>query len=212
MGLSAAAAFGAAVGESYQNVIAEKGKPLGLTEAGPTRILTYPDAIIKLDGDTVVSIRPNDKAHTIMITPTAPAPPPVRRAPVQIPLDGPAIWETDFGVAMDQARDRQCHVLMLFEGSDWEPWSKKMDAEVYSRPEFARYSRQKFVLLKVDYAQHTFQTDAIKTQNAELLDRYKVDGYPYVIVADPKGKILMKLVGYQEGGPAHFITLLQPYE
>jgi hypothetical protein len=212
LGLSAAGAFGAAVGESYANVIAEKGKPVGVSEAGPTRILTYPDAIIRFDGDTVVSVRPNDKAHTIMVTPAATAPAAAKRAPVQLPLDGPAIWETDFGAAMDQARDRQCHVLMLFAGSDWEPWSKKMDAEVYSQPEFARYSRQKFVLLKIDYPQHTFQPDALKTQNAELLDRYKVDGYPYMIVVDAKGKILTKLVGYQEGGPAHFITLMQPYE
>lgn len=212
LGLTAAAAFGAAVGESYQDVIAEKGKPIGESQAGPTRILTYPDAIIRLNSEVVVSIRPNDKAHTIVVTPAVPAPPVARRAPVQLPVDGPAIWETDFGTAMDEARDRQCHVLMLFSGSDWEPWSKKMDAEVYSQPEFARYSRQKFVLLKIDYPQHTFQPDALKTQNAALLDRYKVDGYPYVIVVDDKGKILTKLVGYQEGGPAHFIALMQPYE
>jgi thioredoxin-related protein len=211
LGFSAASAFASGVGESYEQLVAEKGKPIGVSEAGSLRILTYPDAIIRMNGDAVVSIRPNDKASTITVTPVAPQPV-VKREPVKVSLDGPALWETDLSAAMDQARDRQCHILMLYTGSDWDPWSKKMDAEVYSQPEFARYSRQKFVLLKIDYPQHAFQSDALKTQNAELLDRYKIDGYPYVVVVDAKGKILTKLEGYQEGGPAHFITLMQPFE
>jgi thiol-disulfide isomerase/thioredoxin len=208
--MSAASAFAAAVGDSYTQVITEKGKPLGVTEAGPVMILTYPDAIIKLKDAAVVSIRPPDKAHVITISPVMTTT--VKRERVQLPEDGPAVWETDFGAAMDQARDRQCHILILYTGSDWCPWCKKMDAEVYSQPEFARYSREKFVLLKLDYPQHSFQSDALKTQNAEMLDRYKVDGYPDVVVVDAKGKLLTKLEGYQEGGPSHFIGLMQPFE
>jgi thioredoxin-related protein len=87
-----------------------------------------------------------------------------------------------------------------------------MDAEVYSQPEFAQYSHRKFVLLKLDYLRHTPQSDAAKAQNAELLERFNVRGFPEVIIADMKGNALGRIEGYQSGGPDHFIQLMQQYE
>jgi thioredoxin-related protein len=87
-----------------------------------------------------------------------------------------------------------------------------MDAEVYSQPEFARYSHEKFVLLKLDYLRHSTQPDAVRTQNNEMLQRYNVHGFPYVVVADANAKALTRIDGYHEGGPDHFIHMLQGYE
>jgi hypothetical protein len=46
------------VGDSYDSVIAEKGKPRSQMEAGSVRMLTYPDMVVKLADNSVVSIRP----------------------------------------------------------------------------------------------------------------------------------------------------------
>jgi thiol-disulfide isomerase/thioredoxin len=202
-------AFALTVGETYEQVVAEKGAPVGTSSTGSVRILTYRDAIVRLKDDAVVSFRAPDKAPPAANPAYATA---ARPRPAAADLDGPAVWETDFGTAMDQARARKCRVLILFTGSDWCPWCKKMDAEVYSQPEFARYSREKLVLLKLDYPEHTPQPDELKAQNAEMRDRYGVRGFPQAVIVDMSGRIVTRVKGYQQGGPARFIQLIQSQE
>jgi hypothetical protein len=45
------------VGDTYQQVIAEKGSPKSQMEAGAMRILNYPDATIKIRDNVVISIK-----------------------------------------------------------------------------------------------------------------------------------------------------------
>jgi len=203
-----APALALTVGETYDQVVAEKGAPVGISSTGSVRILTYPDVIVRVKGDAVVSFHAPDKAPPAGANP-APA---ARPRPAAADFDGPAVWETDFATAMDQARARRCRVLMLFTGSDWCPWCKKMDAEVYSQPEFARYSHEKLVLLKLDYPEHTPQPDAIRAQNAEMKDRYGVRGFPQAVIVDMGGRILTRIKGYQSGGPSHFVQMIQAQE
>ena len=54
---SVAAALGAKVGDTYDQVVAEKGSPKSQIEAGAMRVLSYPDAVIKLRDNVVVSVR-----------------------------------------------------------------------------------------------------------------------------------------------------------
>ncbi len=203
-------ALAATVGDTYAMVVAEKGPPVGVLDAGSVQILTYPDAVIKVADGVVVSIRPPGKSPPAVARQVADVNPRPPAAPAA--YDGPAVWETDFATAVDQARARKCHVLILYTGSDWCSWCHKMDAEVYSQPEFARYSHDKFVLLKLDYPRHTPQPEDVRNQNADLLRRYSVRGYPAVVLADAKGNALGRIDGYQPGGPGHFIQMLQAYE
>lgn len=45
------------VGDTYEQVLAEKGKPKSQIEAGTIRVLSYPDATIKVKDGVVVSIK-----------------------------------------------------------------------------------------------------------------------------------------------------------
>ena len=54
---SCVAAFGSNVGDTYQQVLKEKGEPKSQMDAGSVRLLTYPDVTIKLEDDVVVSIK-----------------------------------------------------------------------------------------------------------------------------------------------------------
>ena len=193
--LALSPALAVTVGDTLESVVAEKGQPLSTATAGSVRILAYPDAVIRLKDGVVVSVRAPEK------TPAAPVAAP--------PSDGPAAWETDAGAAMDQAKARNCRVLILFTGSDWCPWCKKMDAEVYSRPEFASFSRRELVLLKLDFPRHTAQADALRRQNADLRERYGVNGFPTAVLVDATGRVVTKIEGYRQGGPAHFIEMLR---
>jgi hypothetical protein len=66
---AATTALGSKVGDTYEQVIAEKGNPESQVEAGTLRILNYPDASIKFKDNVVVSISP------IAGTPQEPATP-----------------------------------------------------------------------------------------------------------------------------------------
>lgn len=51
------AAYATNAGDTYEQVIAEKGKPKSQASVGANRILNYPDVTIQLRGNAVVSIK-----------------------------------------------------------------------------------------------------------------------------------------------------------
>jgi len=50
--------FAAKIGDSYDQVLVEKGKPSGQITAGNSRVLTYADVSIRLRDNVVVEIKP----------------------------------------------------------------------------------------------------------------------------------------------------------
>jgi hypothetical protein len=71
--LAAATAWGVGVGDTYQQVLAEKGKPRSSIIAGSLSVLNYPGMTIRLKDGVVVSVKAVEE------TPV-PAPPPPAKA------------------------------------------------------------------------------------------------------------------------------------
>jgi hypothetical protein len=67
--LSAVAALGASVGDTYDQVLAEKGKPRNVIDAGAVRVLTYADVTVKLRDGVVVSVKPTPAQAPVPTTP-----------------------------------------------------------------------------------------------------------------------------------------------
>ncbi|HMD61750.1 MAG TPA: hypothetical protein VKG78_09970 [Opitutaceae bacterium] len=70
--LTAASALASNVGDTYQQVVAERGEPKSQIEAGAVRVLNYPDATIRIRDNAVISI----KAIVAAPQPTPPSPTP----------------------------------------------------------------------------------------------------------------------------------------
>ncbi len=202
-----------AVGETFEQVIAEKGKPASHIEAGAMQILSYPDATIKLRDNVVVSIRAPERGPLASSAPAAPVP---SAAPASAPAAAPAAeappigssWVTDFGSALDQAKSEKKHTLLFFTGSDWCGWCKKLHREILGTNEFAQYAQDKLVLVELDYPHHKAQADELRAQNRLLEGRYNITGFPTVIILDSAGKAVARM-GYQEGGPGPFISQIR---
>lgn len=113
-------------------------------------------------------------------------------------------WLEDFERAQAQAKRLNKPLLVNFTGSDWCTWCVKLDGEVFSTPEFERWAADNVVLLKVDFPQHTPQAAELKRANRALAKRYGVEGFPTILVLDPKGETTAKL-GYVAGGPEAWI-------
>jgi len=207
--LTAALASAARVGETYDQVISEKGKPADHLEAGAMQILTYPDAIIKLKDGVVIAIKAPAAAVAASPNPPPSAPVARPRPAADAPAEdrGPAAWTTDYMAALNQARAENKHVFLFFTGSDWCGWCMKLNREILQTADFNRFAQDKLVLVELDFPKQKPQPPEVRTQNRMLAQRFKIQGYPTVIVLDANGTPVGRL-GYQPGGPQPFVSQL----
>ena len=107
------------------------------------------------------------------------------------------VWLTDFEAAKKQAAKEQKPILMFFTGSDWCGWCKKLHADVLDKDEFQDFARENMILLELDFPNSIPQSDELKKQNKALGEKFKVSGYPtMVLVASDGEKELDRTVGY----------------
>jgi len=205
--LAASPVMAVQAGDTYDSVIAEKGTPLGSITVGQSQILKYKDIEVKLTGSKVASVR------AVVAPPPPPSPTP---SPTRAPSKAPAgeasakntlAWTESYEEALNLAKAQNRQVFMYFTGSDWCGWCKRLNAEVLSTPEFAKYAHDRLVLLKVDFPRQFKQPAELVAQNLALARRYRVDGYPTVVVLSSEGRRLADL-GYEPGGPGAFIGTL----
>jgi protein disulfide-isomerase len=209
----AGTAFPSTVGDTYDQVIAEKGKPASHIEAGALQILTYADATIKLKDNIVVSIRPTERVSQATSAPPVSRPVPSTVSapgPIPEPFDPNAklSWSTDYDGSLDRAKLEHKHVFLFFTGSDWCGWCKKLNREILTTGEFTQYAQDKLILVELDYPRQTPQSYEVKVQNKMLESRYSITGFPTVVVLDYTGKAVARL-GYQSGGPEPFLDKLK---
>ena len=107
------------------------------------------------------------------------------------------VWLTDYEAAKKQAAAEKKPILMFFTGSDWCGWCKKLHADVLDKDEFQDFARENLILLELDFPNSIPQSAELKKQNKELGEKFKVSGYPTVVIVGPDGvKELDRTVGY----------------
>jgi len=119
-----------------------------------------------------------------------------------------ATWLTDYDVAVSQASKEGKLVLIDFTGSDWCGWCMKLKEEVFDTREFAAFAQANLVLLEIDFPRRKAQAEQLRAHNAVLQNKYRVEGFPTVILANPDGQPRARL-GYEPGGPSAFISVLK---
>jgi len=116
-------------------------------------------------------------------------------------------WLTDAKKAQEQAKVEKKLVLLDFTGSDWCGWCIKLQKEVFSKPQFAEYAKKSLVLVEVDFPRRKKLSEEQQKANMALQEKYKIQGYPTIVVLDGDGKKIGEL-GYVEGGPKAFLAEL----
>ena len=117
-------------------------------------------------------------------------------------------WLTDFAAAQKLAKKKNLPILADFAGSDWCGWCVRLDKEVFSTKTFKDYAAKNLVLFLADFPNSKPQSKAVKAQNARLLKKYQVRGFPTVLLLNADGKVLAT-TGYREGGPKKYIQHLK---
>lgn len=104
-------------------------------------------------------------------------------------------WTEDFNAAQKEAVERNMPILAVFTGSDWCGPCMVMKSKVFDTPEFEEYANSRFVPVVLDFPKGKAQVDATKKQNAELSARYRVTGFPTILVLTPSGDVLGGFIG-----------------
>ncbi|MBR3506267.1 MAG: thioredoxin family protein [Lentisphaeria bacterium] len=108
-------------------------------------------------------------------------------------------WLTDLAAAKKQAAEEKKPILMFFTGSDWCGWCQKLHEDVLDKDEFQKFAKDSVILLELDFPNSIPQSDALKKQNKALGEKFKVNGYPtMVLVASDGEKEITRTVGYDK--------------
>lgn len=97
----------------------------------------------------------------------------------------PEGWTTDLEKAFEQAKSEKKAVLVEFTGSDWCPPCIAMRKNVFSKKDFISKASEKFILVELDFPNGD---KAVKEKNQPYAEKYKIEGFPTVILFDSEGK------------------------
>lgn len=119
-----------------------------------------------------------------------------------------AKWSDNFTAAKSVAKKENRPILANFTGSDWCVWCIKMENDVFSQKEFLDFAADNLVLFIADFPEQKQQSASVTKQNKALNEKYKIPGYPTVLLLDAEGNVLGQ-TGYQPGGAESFVANLK---
>ena len=139
----------------------------------------------------------------------------VAAAPVLTPAvtaaEIPAGWLTDLDAAKAAAKAANRPILAVFSGSDWCKPCIMYEQEVFAKPEFVAYAKDKLVLAHFDFPRlkkNQPSAAQLKLNEAAAAQLNREGDFPLAVVISPDGKVLAK-TGYITGGPAAFEAYLK---
>ena len=118
-------------------------------------------------------------------------------------------WMTDLPKAQALAAKEKKLVLLNFTGSDWCGFCVKLDREVFSTEKFAKYAKEKLVLVEVDFPSRKKLPSELAKANQALKQKYSIRGFPTLLVLDGKGKEVGRKVGYGGDGTDALLATLE---
>ena len=140
-----------------------------------------------------------------VVVATAPA------ATVATTAEAPTGWLTDLDAAKAAAKAANRPILAVFSGSDWCKPCIMYEQEVFAKPEFMAYAKDKLVLAHFDFPRmkkNQLPAAQQKMNDTAAAQLNREGDFPLAVVIAPDGKVLAK-TGYIAGGPAAFEAYLK---
>lgn len=127
---------------------------------------------------------------------------------------GDVNFSSDLEAAKALAAKEGKQLVIEFSGRTWCPPCKALLAEVLPSDEFAKFASER-VVVHLDYPRKSERTPEMIAASPALQklmalrDEYKIEGFPTVILLDPNGKELGRMLGYEPGmGATAFLAEL----
>lgn len=94
--------------------------------------------------------------------------------------EGGLTWYTDVVKASEVSKTTQRPLFAFFTGSDWCGWCKKLQADVFSKPDFIQWAKKNVVLVELDFPRFKTLSPELQQQNNSLQQTFQVQGYPTI--------------------------------
>jgi len=129
-------------------------------------------------------------------------------------------WFVNLEKALEKAKEEDKAVLINFTGSDWCGWCFKIRDEILVKPEFRDFANKNIILVELDFPKRIKQTDEVKAYNRKLMNKYKIQGFPSIVLLDKNGNRLsgkddkgntINRTGYQYGGAENYVKHIQTF-
>lgn len=92
--------------------------------------------------------------------------------------------------------------------TDWCGWCKRMDRDVYARPEMIDYLTRNWVVVRINAEANTpAHYQGHETTEAQIADQFGINSYPTTVMLKPTGDHLVNVPGYLPA--ADFKTVLR---
>jgi thioredoxin-related protein len=101
-------------------------------------------------------------------------------------------WTSDLDKAFERAKAENKSVLVEFTGSDWCPPCIAMRKNVFSKREFIDVASKNFILVGIDLPKGD---KALREKNEPLAEKFKVEGFPTIILFTPEGVEFTRFFG-----------------
>lgn len=118
----------------------------------------------------------------------------------------PEGWTDDLDKALEKAKAEKKSVLVEFTGSDWCPPCIAMRKNVFSKKEFVEAASKDFILVELDFPKGN---PDVKKKNEPLAKKYKIEGFPTVILLDSEGKEFSRFFASEHPETADFLKHLK---
>jgi protein disulfide-isomerase len=89
-------------------------------------------------------------------------------------------WQTDLMKANEISTATNKPIFAFFTGSDWCGWCKRMQYNVFSKPDFIKWANENVVLLELDFPKNKALSTELQAQNNNLKQQFQVRGFPTI--------------------------------
>lgn len=114
-------------------------------------------------------------------------------------------WSKNPTKSIELAKKQNKFVFLNFTGKKWCGYCIKLEKEIFKKKEFKSYAKSDLVLVELD-----FPSGGKKPKKGfrELANKYKVTGFPTIIILDPNGEKIGQ-TGYKKCSPEDYVKSLK---
>jgi protein disulfide-isomerase len=102
-----------------------------------------------------------------------------------------------FEAALVAAKKTHKTIIAYFSGSDWDPWTQKLDADVLETDLFRHWAAENVILVRIDFPKVKKLSSFVKAQNEKLRIKYNISRSPSFAFIDPSGLAFAR-AGYDD--------------
>lgn len=88
------------------------------------------------------------------------------------------VWYTSLQQVHELSQQTKKPIFAFFTGSDWCGWCKKLQRDVFSKPEFVAWASKNVILLELDFPRMKQLPPDLAQQNSSMQQALHVSGYP----------------------------------